>query len=113
MVNVSVHCVFGIAEATQNQLVLFQMKLPASVGQKKAKAIDQVLEELGIGNFYINFNPRSTELFCMNLGDQWVLFNLQSFGQLFLIHLMPMLRVYGHYKYFDSYSAGLTLVVRI
>jgi hypothetical protein len=25
------------------------MKLPASVGQKKSKAIDQVLDELGLG----------------------------------------------------------------
>ena len=29
--------------------VLFQMKLPGSVGQKKSKAIEQVLDELGIG----------------------------------------------------------------
>lgn len=28
---------------------LFQMKLPASIGQKKTKAIEQVLEELSIG----------------------------------------------------------------
>jgi hypothetical protein len=34
------------------------MKLPASVGQKKMKAIEQVLEELGIGTVpvkYYNF----------------------------------------------------------
>ena len=31
------------------------MKLPSSVGQKKTKAIEQVLEELGIGKlFYAN-----------------------------------------------------------
>jgi hypothetical protein len=29
--------------------IYFQMKLPASIGQKKTKAIEQVLEELGIG----------------------------------------------------------------
>ena len=28
------------------------MKLPASVGQKKTKAIEQVLEELGIGKIF-------------------------------------------------------------
>lgn len=28
------------------------MKLPASIGQKKLKAIEQVLEELGIGKFF-------------------------------------------------------------
>lgn len=32
-----------------NFLSHFQMKLPASLGQKKTKAIEQVLEELGIG----------------------------------------------------------------
>ena len=31
------------------------MKLPASVGQKKTKAIEQVLEELGIGKNIDNF----------------------------------------------------------
>ena len=31
------------------------MKLPASVGQKKTKAIEQVLEELGIGKSIDNF----------------------------------------------------------
>ena len=30
------------------------MKLPASVGQKKTKAIEQVLEELGIGRPKLN-----------------------------------------------------------
>ena len=29
------------------------MKLPASIGQKKMKAIEQVLEELGIGKVMI------------------------------------------------------------
>ena len=31
---------------------MFQMKLPASIGQKKIKAIEQVLDELGIGKFH-------------------------------------------------------------
>jgi len=30
-------------------VILFQMKLPANIGQKKTKAIEQVLEELNIG----------------------------------------------------------------
>jgi hypothetical protein len=29
------------------------MKLPASIGQKKMKAIEQVLEELGIGKLKV------------------------------------------------------------
>lgn len=33
--------------------LFYQMKLPASVGQKKMKAIEQVLEELGIGTVLI------------------------------------------------------------
>lgn len=33
--------------------ILLQMKLPASIGQKKMKAIEQVLEELGIGQFHL------------------------------------------------------------
>ena len=32
--------------------ILLQMKLPATIGQKKMKAIEQVLEELGIGQFH-------------------------------------------------------------
>ena len=35
-------------------IVLYlQMKLPSSVGQKKTKAIEQVLDELGIGRPYV------------------------------------------------------------
>ena len=31
------------------------MKLPVSVGQKKTKAIEMVLEELGLGRMVINY----------------------------------------------------------
>ena len=31
--------------------LFIQMKLPASLGQKKTKAIEQVLEDLGLGEF--------------------------------------------------------------
>ena len=44
----------AIKKCDQKQLnmyifIMLQMKLPASTGQKKVKAIEQVLEELGIG----------------------------------------------------------------
>ena len=35
-------------------LFVFKFKLPASVGQKKIKAIEQVLDELGIGKYAQN-----------------------------------------------------------
>lgn len=41
-----------------------KMKLPASVGQKKTKAIEQVLEELGI-----EYNPMPTEEIVQNFND--------------------------------------------
>ena len=34
-------------------VLLLQMKLPVSVGQKKTKAIEMVLEELGLGEMAI------------------------------------------------------------
>lgn len=30
------------------------MKMPTSVGTKKAKAVEQLLEELGVGKFVLN-----------------------------------------------------------
>ena len=39
-----------------------QMKLPVSVGQKKTKAIEMVLEELGLGEMSIN-HMETTKIF--------------------------------------------------
>lgn len=33
----------------------FQMKMPGSVGTKKAKAVEQLLEELGVGECIASF----------------------------------------------------------
>ena len=39
----------AISELCGSVTFVFQMKLPSSVGQKKIKALEQMLMELGVG----------------------------------------------------------------
>ena len=43
-------------------LLSFQMKMPGSVGTKKAKAVEQLLEELGVGERLIPKCPTVSNL---------------------------------------------------
>ncbi|KAL1438902.1 hypothetical protein MTO96_047637 [Rhipicephalus appendiculatus] len=49
-----------------------RMKLPASVGQKKTKAIEQLLQELGVGESLLNspkLNPTPSEEVCLHFNE--------------------------------------------
>ena len=56
-------------------------------------------------------NLFNAELFCTNHGDQKVLFkfviSINVLVSLFRFIWIPMFWVYGHFKYFCSYSAGI------